>query len=120
SAPCCALLTDGSGACSANPSAGEYLCRCTSRSECNAACGPNVDISGNPVGPNVCKANDGAPYNGCNGTVFCGSGTCCFRHEHGNLFCARQCANDSQCGAAHCRTYDNSNTICSGNRGCGP
>jgi hypothetical protein len=77
---------------------------------------------GNPAGPYVCVPNDGMPYNGCNGllTSCKGAGTCCFTDALANQFCASECTNDSQCGAAACVTYSNANTTCGGTLGCGP
>jgi hypothetical protein len=37
-----------------------------------------------------------------------------------NVFCAMPCQNDSMCGSAHCRVYDNSATTCSVTQACGP
>ena len=118
--PCCELLKDGSGVCAGNSS--DVLCRCTVGAECSSkACAPNIDAQGNPVGPYVCVQNDGAAYHGCSGLLTsCGSGLCCFTDAHANQFCASQCTNDSQCGAASCITYSNANTSCPGMLGCGP
>jgi hypothetical protein len=117
--PCCAVLKNGGGACM--PAGGNYLCRCTTGVECQSgACGPAIDAQLNPVGPYVCRANDGKPYHGCNGATTCDSGYCCMGDAVGNLFCASQCQNDSQCGKAHCQTYDNSHTTCLGALACGP
>jgi hypothetical protein len=120
SASCCEVLKDGSGVCAV--ATGDNLCRCTTGAECSTkACAPNVDTQGNPVGPYVCVLNDGAAYHGCSGilTSCAAAGTCCFTDAKANQFCASQCTNDSQCGAASCVTYSNANTTCSGMLGCG-
>jgi hypothetical protein len=119
SRPVCTLLEDGTGACTVDIGG---LQRCLSASACaSGACAPNVDGEGNPVGPYVCAPNDGAAYHGCHGFLTsCGSSYCCFTDTLGNQFCATSCLNDTQCGAAHCVPYDNSNTTCSTTLGCGP
>lgn len=117
--PCCVLLKNGAGVCGGSSS--DVLCRCTTGAECSSkACAPNTDADGNPVGPCVCVPNDGAPYHGCAGVLTsCASG-CCFTDKKDNQFCAAECLNDSQCGAASCNAYSNANTTCGGMLGCGP
>jgi hypothetical protein len=104
-----------------SPSPGTYQCTCAFGSDCNTgSCAPAIDALGNPIGPYVCKFNDGKLYDGCNGAaVECAVG-CCFEDSFQNLFCATECVNDSQCGAAKCQTYGNDHTLCSGTLGCGP
>lgn len=118
--PCCALLSNGGGACV--NAAGNAVCRCSVGSECGTGCcAPNVDASGNPVGPLVCKANDGAAYHCCNGLTTCTGSTCCGRDANGNNTCIAPCTNDSQCGASHCRTYTlPAFSTCATKLGCGP
>ena len=121
SAQCCEVLKNGSGVCAA--ATGNNVCRCTTGAECSSkACAPAQDAMGNPAGPYICVPNDGMPYNGCNGllTSCRAPGTCCFTDAKANQFCASQCTNDSQCGAAACVTYSNANTTCGGMLGCGP
>jgi hypothetical protein len=100
---------------------GEY-CRCSVSSSCSSgACAPLTDSLGNPVGPLVCKANDGAPYDGCHGALTsCGGAYCCVTDTNANEFCALPCANASNCGAAKCNAYSFANTTCSGPTACGP
>jgi hypothetical protein len=60
SAPCCTLLSDGSGACIGVGSTGNWpgqQCRCVSSLFCPGpqVCTPALDNAGNPTGPNVCR-----------------------------------------------------------------
>ena len=95
---------------------------CTTSAECaSACCAPQLNSSGNPVGPYICKPNDGAPYDCCFGVFTdCGSGYCCFSDSNNNQFCSAPCDGPDQCGAASCETYGNLHTTCSGDQGCGP
>jgi len=119
--PCCAVLTGGGAACVANGVVTGQQCRCATTTECaSGCCAPMTDASGNPVGPYVCKPNDGQPYNCCFGTTVCGGNYCCVADSAGNQFCSLPCSSSSNCGAAHCNTYDFSHTTCSGPTACGP
>jgi hypothetical protein len=115
SAPCCAPISSGGGACAANH-AGQ-ACMCTTGAECSSgACAPESEAA---LVPYVCKANDGAPYDGCG--LFCGGTSCCVRDAAGNKFCAEPCSSPSECTAgASCNSYDFSNSTCSGSTACGP
>jgi hypothetical protein len=119
---CCTLLIDGTGACLASGSSTNQQCRSTTGSECaSGSCAPALDLSANPVGPYVCKPNDGAPYHGCMGALtFCSTAHCCVTDANGNQFCSLACVNDSNCGAAHCRTLNFSATTCAGPLACAP
>jgi hypothetical protein len=123
SAPCCGPAVEGSppSAWACLPIVSGQYCRCTVGSECSSgACAPLVDSQGNPVGPLVCKANDGASYDGCNGLLtYCSDPYCCVTDGHGNDFCALPCVNSSNCGAASCVSYTFSKTTCSGPTACG-
>src|SRR5258708_10972616 len=122
SAQCCTLLADGRGAClQPGTVPGGQACRCTTGVECGSgACAPAVDATGNPVGPYICKANEGASYTGCHGLTTCNWGHCCVADAQGNEFCAVQCLNSSTCGAARCNAYNFSFSSCSGPKACGP
>ncbi len=119
--PCCAVLQGGGGACVGNGIVTGQACICTTGAECSTGCcAPLADSSGNPTGPYVCKANDGAHYDCCVGaTVNCGGNDCCVADSHGNEFCAEPCTNNSTCGSGHCDTFDFSHTTCSGPTACG-
>lgn len=129
---CCSAL-DTSGKCSNTGTtwacvpygvqcSGKQICRCAVGSDCQSgSCAPHVDPNTQqPIGPYVCKNNDGGLYNGCNGLTTCSGNTCCVKDTNGNNFCANPCTNDSQCGAAHCNTYNFSGSTCSGPTACGP
>jgi len=119
--PCCAVLNNGDAACVANGVVTGQQCRCTGPSECaGGCCAPMTDTSGNPVGPFVCKLNNGQPYNCCFGATTCAGNTCCVADNYGNQFCSLPCTNSSNCGAAHCNVYNFSHTTCSGPTACGP
>ncbi len=68
----------------------------------------------------MCKANDGAAYDGCNGLTSCAGQYCCVTDSKANKFCALQCVNDSNCGAAHCDPYSFASSSCGGPNACGP
>jgi hypothetical protein len=122
--PCCAPLTNGGSACLANGVVQGQECRCTTGSECSSGCcAPAVDSSGNPIGPYICKANDGAPYDCCEGSTSCTGGTnnCCAIDSSGNYVCSAPCTNASNCGAAKCDTLTLAAfSSCSGTTFCGP
>jgi hypothetical protein len=82
-------------------------CTDTDASACASGlvCAPMTDTSGNPVGPYVCKPNDGQSYDGC-GTAACNgcatSGFSCARVGTNQTiyYCGRNCEVDSDCAAA--------------------
>lgn len=122
--PCCVLLNNDTttGACVAN---GLGSCRCATGAECaSGACAPVVSNDVVAAKVYVCKANDGAAWHGCNGSVTCANGYDCWIDGSGNHFCARSCNNDSQCGnagVACCNTQakcDNAVFSCGGAGGC--
>jgi hypothetical protein len=118
---CCTPLKTGSQSVCYAPG-GKY-CRCATGAECSSGCcAPATDATGNPVGPYVCKPNDGAAYNCCFGvgTPCSGSAYCCVADASGNQFCATQCVNSSMCGGARCLSYDFSHSSCGGPSACGP
>jgi hypothetical protein len=130
-APCCDPTMGNGGACV--PSAPSQTCRCTTGAGCptTGTCAPQTDVSGNPVGPYVCKANDGAKYDGCGGNCL-GTGRCpnaptgysCFAVT-GNSFCGKGCTADADCGdpgVTCCKpaTCGNCVNSCSGAGVCGP
>ena len=121
--PCCSPLSNGQSVCIANGLVAGQECRCSTGSECSSGCcAPAIDKNGSPVGPYVCKANDGQPYDCCNGSVSCsgGSNNCCVSDAQGNEFCAEPCTNDSNCGAAHCDSLTPAAlSSCSGSNFCG-
>jgi hypothetical protein len=120
---CCTPFTNGQSACLAFGVAQGQACRCTTSAECSSggACAPLTDTTGAPVGPFVCKPNDGALYDGCNGLgTTCSGNGCCVQDTNGNYFCTTTCTNASMCGNAKCNTYDFNKTTCSGPTACGP
>jgi hypothetical protein len=122
SAPCCTALANGQGACLANGGAGQE-CLCTTSSECpSGACAPAVNKNGDPVGPMICKPNDGQAYDGCHGTfTVCAGSYCCVTDGNSNEFCSLECTpGDTTCGAATCQQYSFSASSCSGPDACGP
>ena len=88
------------------PTGTTAACRCTAASTCmTGCCAPQLDTSGNPVGPYVCKKNDGALYDCCNGTQTCNQGCCATSPaSNGSDVCVTQCTTMSQCGAATCQS----------------
>ncbi len=126
--PCCDPSFAG-GACV--PMAMATACRCTTSSQCAlGACAPLVDSSQNPIGPYVCKANDGKAYDGCGGNCL-GTGHCpnaagddCY-NVGSNAFCGKGCSIDSDCGdpgIVCCKPATCGNCInsCKGAGVCGP
>jgi len=95
---------------------------CTTGSECpSGCCAPATNANGDPIGPYVCKQNDAAPYDCCNGILNdCGNGFCCVADPQGNEFCSAECTSSAMCGAAQCNTYNFSHTTCGGPTACGP
>jgi hypothetical protein len=123
SAPCCAVQSNGQSGCVA-ATQGE-ACRCTTSADCTATgcCAPLTNSAGDPVGPYVCKADDGNAYDCCTGVfTTCGTNYCCVTDTNGNEFCAAQCTSSSTCGSAHCDpfTFGTFTTTCSGPTACGP
>jgi hypothetical protein len=117
------LLPDGTGACRAQPTGTEYECKCAVSGECpSTACAPHIDANLNPVGPFVCKPNDGQAYDGCHGLgTSCTGSYCCMKDANMNEFCALPCQNDTMCGAAHCNPYQSASGICiTVTQACGP
>jgi len=105
---CCALLKNGSGACVADDFADSMNCRCSSATECKSqTCGTMVSPEGLPIGPAVCKPNNGGPYNGCSDGSECVDGYCCLQWTwkadgSKNTICALGCNTDAQCAGATC------------------
>jgi hypothetical protein len=120
--PCCTLLPGGMSGCLPNNVNATQQCLCTTSSECTSgACAPATDASGNPVGPYVCKANDGGGYDGCHGVfTTCAGNYCCVEDTNSNEFCSIECTTDLDCGSAHCNPYSFSVSSCSGPNACGP
>jgi hypothetical protein len=117
---CCALLADGkSGACFANNTVAGQSCLCTTEAECTSkSCGETVNSAGNPGGAGICVANDGKPYHGCNGSVACAAGYCCYPvGDTANNICLLPCLNNTQCGgSATCQKLPTGGT-CNGSPG---
>lgn len=99
---------------------------CVTREDCpeGNACSPATNAKGEPVGPYVCKPNDGKPYRGCHGlfTTCETENFCCVGDANENMFCARKCGIAAECGAATCKGFDfgTVSTSCSGPTACGP
>ncbi len=127
-APCCLPVDAGLDVCvNEDPSNG--VCICARQSDCDAGgdtacCAPATNLAGDPVGPYVCKPNDGNHYDCCVGTfTTCGGSDCCIKDAIGNEFCAAPCDAGAECGAAaQCQAYDFTitATTCSGPNACGP
>jgi hypothetical protein len=138
-APCCGPSAEGlcgsmgsTWACMPMSLCAGQVCRCATTAGCGKAgggvCAPFV-VAGNPVGPYVCAANDGAAYHGCGGnclgTVRCPSagGDDCYT-VGGNTFCGKGCAVDGDCAASGvcCKPATCGNCVngCKGAGVCGP
>lgn len=123
-AACCA-----SGEACHSESGGPPACvkACAKGADCSTGCcAPATNEKGDPVGPYVCKANDGKPYHCCKGVfTTCGADgidVCCVTDAKGNEFCAEACDSNSQCGAGRCvgYTFGTLTTTCKGPTACGP
>ena len=128
SAKYCVALQDAQGAfagggCFSDATGMTLLCANASHCLANQACAPNA-ASDVPVGPFICKPNDGTAWGGCNGSVTCGTGYDCWLDVRGNSFCARSCTSAATCGAgATCnRSMACNNAVfgCGGPGGCVP
>jgi hypothetical protein len=104
---------------------GQPLCvkTCSTGADCTTGCcAPATNAAGDPVGPYVCKPNDGKAYHCCSG-IFntCDTG-CCVSDARDNYICATKCTGNDQCGAAHCVGFNfgTITTSCSGTTACGP
>lgn len=102
-------------------------CICVTGSQCaSGCCAPALSSNGQPVGPYVCKPNDGLDYDCCSGIGnSCVGNGCCIKDGLGNEFCAVACMMDggpNVCGAARCQNYAFSalTTTCNGPSACGP
>lgn len=104
---CCALLSNGSGACLHNDPA-RTQCLCRIRSECGGsqACAPIVANDLVTTGQYVCKPNDATPWNGCHTTAgtCCPGGYSCWADARDNRFCTRSCGTSAQCGTSPAAT----------------
>ncbi len=126
---CLGGLTCVSGMCQV-PFQSNPGCLCTASSECTGSeCAPMTDATGAPLGPYLCKPDDGLPYDGCT-TISCGSGFDCWTDSNGNEFCAVTCSSSSgcpggtQCHSGTCANYlENCGTVPARTSGlgyCGP
>jgi hypothetical protein len=99
---------------------------CEKGTDCGTGCcAPATNAKGDPIGPYVCKQNDGKPYHCCNGlfTTCTSDGVtnCCVTDPKGNRICAQKCDSNFQCGSARCVPYTfGSTTTCFGPNACGP
>jgi hypothetical protein len=126
-APCGTTCCQGGQACNVEPG-GTPTCvkTCAIGSDCSpSCCAPATNDKGDPVGPYVCKPNDGKPYHCCNGiTNTCSGGaqSCCVVDAKNNQFCATECQSNQPCGAGRCGgyTFSTLNTRCKGPTACGP
>ena len=123
-APCCIPTADAGPNVCIQGDVNNGVCICSVASDCSTGCcAPATDTAGNPVGPYVCKPDDGNSYDCCYGTfTTCGSNDCCIKDDVGNEFCASQCSQASDCLDSRCQDYDFSitTTTCSGPTACGP
>jgi hypothetical protein len=96
----CVVDAQGNESCAAT-------CTDTDSSACidGTVCSPLPDSSGFPVGPYVCKANDGESYDGC-GTAVCNAcattGFSCAKAGNNNAiyYCGQNCKVDTDCEIA--------------------
>ena len=119
---CCSAFQ----ACSHDARANTDSCidTCTEASQCTSGCcAPLLDGLGNPIGPFVCKAKSGAPYDCCDNDTTCDAGACCVEDQNYNQFCALACSGDIGCGyGARCHFDYSALTTCLGESEgvCGP
>lgn len=90
------------GACLPNGTANGQQCICSSSAECSSGtCGYGVDAAGLPVAPNICVANDGMPYQGCNSGTCAMTDYCCsaLNAGAGSLgdVCVKACQSNLDC-----------------------
>jgi len=118
---CCTVLQDtattGIGACMTYGTANGQACMCTAGTDCTSGtCGLFTDTNNLPLPVFICVANDGAAYDGCNGSS-CSAGLCCLKASAGSTtlgdLCEKGCQNDSECdSSSHCQPLTSGN--CSG------
>jgi hypothetical protein len=101
---------------------------CATASDCaqspdGPACAPVVLEDRVAVAYRVCKADDGAPWRGCE-EAGCAAGYECWREGAGNAICVRSCDSDDACGPDGCcdlaATCEEDGSACSGEGGCFP
>jgi hypothetical protein len=102
-------------------------CMCRASTDCTAslggtACAQALGADGTtPIGVEICTANDGAPYHGCNGVTTCSGGSyCCVTDSFGNHVCAQECTSGSMCGTATCSGGWTPGFGCGGDTFCTP
>jgi hypothetical protein len=123
-APCCAIQANGGPTGCVNQTE-DQGCACATSSDCATlgCCAPATNAAGDPVGPYICKPDDGNSYDCCTGiTTTCSGNFCCVKDSNGNEFCSLPCTpGDTTCGAAHCDPFTfGIETTCSGSNACGP
>jgi hypothetical protein len=103
--PCGGTCCGAKEACSTASGTPTCLQTCVTATDCptTMCCAPATNAMGYPVGPYVCKPDDGYSYDCCQGfTVICGGSDCCVLDNNMNEFCAQPCATDSDCNGTHC------------------
>lgn len=123
--PCGSNCCTTTEACSVEGAAPACVPICVTGSDCDTGCcAPATNANGDPVGPSICKQNDGKAYHCCGSVGLGGSceGTnCCSTDAHNNNVCVRPCTTNQQCGAGHCVGVNFSSTaINCGDLGCEP
>jgi hypothetical protein len=102
---CCSALEDtpttGLGACMPVGTIAGQACMCDQGADCESgSCGYLTDSDSLPLNVNVCVANDGSPYGGCDSNA-CGGSLCCVNVGSGSTsygsICQQGCQNSSQC-----------------------
>ncbi|MHB8416487.1 MAG: hypothetical protein ACYDCL_00315 [Myxococcales bacterium] len=109
---CCAPIGAVSGCIPAASVTAQTQCACTQQTDCSSGCcAPALDSAGDPVGPFVCKADDGALYDCCNGPQGCAQGCCAAYTANGayvSNVCVTLCTPDGgECGSATCLSAGN-------------
>lgn len=95
---------------------------CSAPADCpQGACAPKTNDAGVPVGPFICKPNDGQEYHGCRGILSkCDGAYCCVKDRFDNEFCARPCTSPAECGGARCIAYTFDLGCMTASAACGP
>jgi hypothetical protein len=119
--PCNGHCCSSAQACSNNT----CVSTCTTASDCSGTgcCAPLTNAAGDPLGPYICKPNDGNAYDCCDGLFTdCSGNYCCVTDSNSNEFCALPCTTSSMCTPGHCDNFDfgTFTTTCSGPTACGP
>jgi hypothetical protein len=106
---CCTVVPGlVGGACEPSGSWNGQQCLCSTGPECSqtghagstsSCCAPLADATNNPIGPKVCKPNDGKAYDCAATTVVnpCPAGFCVGSNTGNGAVCMEPCTGQSQC-----------------------